>query len=186
MGESNIGILLNRLLPLKFKGKVLDYVHYSDVDWYISNSREKYYNEFLDFDFSKDVSEKDWKSRVNYLINRWKLVPNKETEIRLLLKDDVSQEIYGGCTIFDNRSKDGSVIIAYFIVPKHQNKGIGYELINKVLEILKSLNINKVKITIQETNEASINLAIKTGFKEDKRIRGKKVNNIVMYKLLSN
>lgn len=186
MRTDNIGILLKRVLPIEFNSKTLNFIENKDIVWYIDNSRKEYYNKFLDFDFSKDVSKKDWKNRVDYMVKQWELTPDKVDELRLLLKDNITQKIYGGCTIFDNRDKDNSVVVAYFIVPEHQNKGIGYELLYNILKLLASLNIKKVKVTIQEINEASIRLAMKLGFKIHEVVKGKKVQNIVMYKTLIN
>ncbi len=52
------------------------------------------------------------------------------------------------------------------ISPKFQRQGIGFKLLNKLLEIFKKRKVNRVFLEVRESNFSAIGLYKKVGFKE--------------------
>ena len=53
-----------------------------------------------------------------------------------------------------------------FVLPEFRKSGIGFEIVNSALEILKNDGINKVFLEVRESNIPAINLYLKCGFKK--------------------
>ena len=95
-----------------------------------------------------------------------------------------------GFCIFSCNEKEAE-IITMAILPKYQNQGIGFLILEELEEILSRINCNKVFLEVASNNLIAIHLYDKLGFKsfgirknyysisEDK-----KVNAILMKKLV--
>jgi RimJ/RimL family protein N-acetyltransferase len=175
---NNIIELLD-ILPISYKNKELNLIAYEDLEWYIENCRKPYYNEYLDFNFSRDIAESDLRTKIYELYYGYKLRLRKPGEARLLLKYKNTNIILGGCTIVERDST--TLEISYFLLPEEQHKGYAVEMIKELLISLKNSNIqfNNIIAIVQEDNMQSIKLVTSLGFKQTKSFKGKyKINKI--------
>jgi len=169
---------LTNILPIVVNDLIIKLVSFEDIDWYIHNCRKPYFEKYLDFKFSTDISYDKLEVSLYNLVKSYKLKKVEYGEARLLLKDCIGN-IVGGCTIFE-KDKD-TLELAYFIVPEYHRKGIAYIMIKKVLKALceSEIKFNKIIVTIQSDNIASINLITKLGFIITSSFIGKYTNNYV-------
>lgn len=170
---------LCRALPIKYDNKILDLLTFKDIDWYVNNCMQSYFNEFLDFKFSTQLNEAELQTHLYNAIISYTFRVKSSSEARLLLKDRKSSTIYGGCTVFN--TKNSCIELAYFVVPEHHNKGIATDMLNHLVYALCNSNMafDKLKIVIREDNIASLKLADKLGFKLNSTEKGKyKMNKV--------
>lgn len=173
--------LLNNVLPIIFDNKRLTLISFNDIEWYISNCRKAYYEEYLDFKFSKDITKDKLRETLYNLVVSYRLNIKSYGEARLLLRDIYNNEIYGGCTIFER--ENSTIEIAYFIIPKYQGKGIGKKMLFNLCKALanSSIQFNKITLIIRYDNYNSLALAKSVGFKKLSEFQGKYKKNIIMY-----
>lgn len=173
---------LSNLLPIQYDNKVLNLISFNDIDWYVNNCREYYYEQYLDFKFSKEISIDKSKEALYNIIVSYKLKTETNVEARLLLKDINTNEIYGGCTIFE-RNNNSDLEIAYFVLPKYHNKNICTDMLKHIIYALQSsdINFNKILLTIREDNIASLKVGNKLRFRKLADVKGKYKTNRILY-----
>lgn len=173
---------LSNILPIRCGDKDLNLITFNDMEWYIQNCKKPYYDEFLDFKFSSDIQDSKLREVIYNMIVGYKLKVSSGYEARLLLKDNKTGIIYGGCTLFE-KNKFNDIEIAYFIIPKYQNNNLCTIMLNELCTKLKYSEIpfNKITLTIRYDNKASIKVAHKAGFKYLTEVEGKYKKNIIMY-----
>lgn len=173
---------LTDILPINCKSGSLNLLTFDDMNWYIKNCKQPYYEEFLDFKFSSDITDSKLREAIYNMIIGYKLKVTSRYEARLLLKDRDSNRIYGGCTIFE-RNNTSDIEIAYFVLPEYQGNNIGTDILKSTCKALKEseLPFEKLLLTIRYDNKASIRVAEKAGFKFLSEVEGKYRRNIIMY-----
>lgn len=65
-----------------------------------------------------------------------------------------------------DKAIDTADIEEVFVLPEFRKSGIGFEIVNSALEMLKNDGINKVFLEVRESNIPAINLYLKCGFKK--------------------
>ena len=153
---------------------------FKDLDWYVHNCREPYYNKYLDFSFAKDVPIEKLQTIFYNLTVGYALKATTVSEARLVLVDNTSRDIVGGCTLFE-KEYEVEYEIAYFIIPKLQGTGLGTELVSRLLSGLKKSKL-KVKIissVVMNSNISSVKLLQKVGFTKQYEYDGRKGRNSV-------
>lgn len=170
------------ILPINCGDKKLSILTFDDMDWYIKNCKKPYYEEFLDFKFSSDITDSKLREAIYNMIIGYKLKINSRYEARLLLKDFKGKHIYGGCTVFE-KNNTHDIEVAYFVLPKYQGKNLGTDILKSICWALKksSIPFEKIVLTIRYDNKASIRVAEKAGFKYLTEVDGKYRKNIIMY-----
>lgn len=171
--------------PICYDNYKLDILSSEDLNWYVNNCRKKYYEEYLDFKFSTDISKRQLTEVIHNMILSYKLNIDTSCELRVLLKNITTGEICGGCTIFE-KSEGRQVELAYFIVPKYQGKNLCVDMIKHTIDMIKSYNdkCEEIVLTIRYDNQASINIANRLGFYEKTRDKGRFKENIIFaYKM---
>ena len=176
----NIKELIN-ILPIEYDVYKLRLITFKDSEWYIENCRSSYYEQYCDFKFSTDIAKNKLESALYNLIKGYTCRISTAGEARLVLEDK-NNNIIGGVTIVEkqNNNKDNILELAYFVIPKHWNKGVAYNMLKNIICRINKTNINFAYYTvvIREDNIASINLANKLGFKESSRNNGRFKDNI--------
>ncbi len=76
---------------------------------------------------------------------------------------EMGDEIIGICTLYYSGNK--ATIYGLGVSEKHQGKGLGFELINSILDVLKQQDC-EVELEVDSKNERAYNLYKKVGFKE--------------------
>ncbi|WP_161499421.1 GNAT family N-acetyltransferase [Flavipsychrobacter stenotrophus] len=76
---------------------------------------------------------------------------------------EMGNEIIGICTLYYSGNK--ATIYGLGVSEKHQGKGLGFELINSILDVLKQQDC-EVELEVDSKNEKAYNLYKKVGFKE--------------------
>lgn len=172
--------IVYNMVPLMYSNKILNLLSYEDIDWYINNCREHYYEEYNDFKFSKDITKNKLKSLIYSLVTSYKLKDTNKYGSRMLLKDIKTKEIYGGCVVF-NVNNDEDLELAYFILPKYASSGLATEMLLNLIYALNNTksSYKKYILRIQSSNIASINVAEKCGFTERCKVKGKYTTNII-------
>jgi ribosomal-protein-alanine N-acetyltransferase len=69
-----------------------------------------------------------------------------------------------GFIMIQTLAHDEAEILTFAVDPKHQNKGIGHEIINKSMDYLKQNKINKLYLEVAIDNVKAIQLYEKLGF----------------------
>lgn len=172
----NIGSL-KRQLPFIIDNIEIRLLEYKDIDWYITTSKQDFFNEFIDNKFT-DTPYEVLKFRLTNLVMSYRTGVKVQGEARLILIDTNSGDKIGGCTLFE---KDKNCIeVGYWIIPAYQGKGNAKKLIYNIDKLLFKLNnINVINLTIREDNDKSLIIAEKCGFKAVDKINGKYKTNIV-------
>jgi len=88
-------------------------------------------------------------------------------DLFLVAENRTSKEIVGFVLVAITKKfeqNDSGLIYAIGIHPKYQNKGIGKQLVNKVIENLKKRNIKSLYLHVKETNQKAINFYSNLGF----------------------
>lgn len=171
---------LRKTLPIIYNNRKLRMVSFNDIDWYITNTLQPYYEEYIDCKFSS-VPRKKLEMQLYNRIKGYVCRVKNSDEARLLLCDCNTNEIIGGITLFE---KDENIEIAYFILPKHQGKNEAYNMLKNSINKLNKSNMKFKNITavIREDNTKSIKLIEKLGFRRIDSVKGKYKNNIVYIK----
>lgn len=168
---------LKKILPLKLDRTQLDLLTYKDIDWYINTIKTPFFNEYIDYKFL-DVTDTELKFKLTNLAMSYSLNMRISGEARLILRDKVSGDKIGGCTLFE--SDNTSLEIGYWILPAYQNKGYAKELMSNIIEqLFKLKNIKVIRLVIREDNFKSIMLAEKCGFSKSGSFIGKYKENLV-------
>lgn len=167
---------LKNILPITYGDKVLRLMSLYDIQWYTDNCRKEYYEHYMDFKFSSDITRDKLENIFNKLAVEYICNTQSNNEARLVLCID--SEIIGGVTIYE---KCNDILeLGYFVIPEYSSKGIGYAMLNELITKIKTSNIpySKIIFTIREDNIASIKLAEKLGFSKTRIYKGKYKNNI--------
>lgn len=176
----NIKELIN-ILPIEYENYKLRLIKFKDLEWYIENCRSHYYEQYCDFKFSTDISKAKLARILFNLTKGYTCKISTAGEARLVLEDE-NNSIIGGVTIFEkqNDNRDNILELAYFVIPKHWNKGVAYNMLKNIIYEINKTNIDfkYYTVVIREDNIASINLANKLEFKESSRDKGRFKNNI--------
>jgi RimJ/RimL family protein N-acetyltransferase len=174
---------LSKILPIKYNGLTLDLLTLEDLDWYLKNLRSPYYEKYLDFKFSKDISSKELREAISNMIVSYQLKIESPCEARFLLKEDDTNTIIGGCTVFERNTHPDSVEIAYFIIPEYQNRNMGYHMVKNLCQAMNQtdMQFKKIEAVVRSDNAASINMLSNLGFREKCREHGKYRENIIMW-----
>ena len=157
---------------------------------YLHNHHQKFY-ELMEYQKIQFLSEKFAKIH-SQSFNQKNLKYSSEFILSLLKNPNIFY-IYKknkGFCIFSCNEKEAE-IITMAILPKYQNQGIGFLILEELEEILSRINCNKVFLEVASNNLIAIHLYDKLGFKsfgirknyysisEDK-----KVNAILMKKMV--
>ncbi len=65
-----------------------------------------------------------------------------------------------------DKAIDTADIEEVFVLPEFRKSGIGFEIVNSAVEMVKNDGINKVFLEVRESNIPAINLYLKSGFKK--------------------
>lgn len=170
------------VLPIEFNDKVLNCLSYDDIGWYIENCRKPYYEEFMDFKYSRDITKYKMHKALTSLVRSYNTRFKAKYEVRMLLKDKNTQEIYGGMILNDIRDNN-RLEISYFIVPKYQHQHLAEEMVGNFIKVINnsSIRFEGLEAIIQSGNKASIGLVEKLGFKNTASLKGKYTMNLVYY-----
>lgn len=173
---------LCEVLPIEFNNKVLNYLSYDDIGWYIENCRKSYYEEFMDFKYSKDITKYRMRKALISLVRSYNTRLKTKYEVRMLLKDKNTQEIYGGMILTDIRDNN-RLEISYFIIPKYQHQHLAEEMVSNFIRVINGSNIRfeGLEAIIQNCNKASIKLVESLGFKNTASLKGRYTMNLVYY-----
>ncbi|MFL2813004.1 MAG: GNAT family N-acetyltransferase [Paracoccaceae bacterium] len=89
-------------------------------------------------------------------------------------------------------NKEDAEIITMAIIPKYQNQGIGFLILNQLEEVLLKSNCNKIFLDVASNNLVALHLYKKAGFKKFGTrknyytiLKDKKIDAILMEKFLS-
>lgn len=168
---------LKKLLPFNIDNIKLELLTYSDIDWYIEIVKQDFFNKYIDNRFT-DTSKEYLRFKLFNLAMSYKTGVKVQGEARLIIKDAVTNERIGGCTLFE--VEDNTIEIGYWIIPAFQNKGIAKKLIYNIKDLVFRLSkIDTIKLTIREDNIVSIIIAEKCGYKKMGDFLGKYKKNLV-------
>jgi predicted acetyltransferase len=171
---------LIKTLPIQYDNKELNLLKIKDINWYCDNCRKAYYNKYMDFNFSTDITEKKLRESLYILVKQYIFKVKTNNEVRLILKDKCSNTIYGGCTIHERIVDSKNYLeLAYFIVEEYQNNGLASEMIKQLTDKLSrsSIKFNGFIAMIRSDNIASEKLLLSNGFHLLKEKQGKyKIN----------
>ncbi len=84
--------------------------------------------------------------------------------------DKGNKEIICFSHIDIDKSNQSAKILTFGVLKEYQKKGIGGQLLHKVLEELMLIGIKTVSLVVQETNEAAVRLYGKNGFSIEKEL----------------
>ena len=89
-------------------------------------------------------------------------------------------------------NKEDAEIITMAVIPKYQNQGIGFLILNQLEEVLLKSNCNKIFLDVASNNLVALHLYKKAGFKKFGTrknyytiLKDKKVDAILMEKFLN-
>ncbi len=130
-----------------------------------------FYKEIKDFDW--ELTERVVKLEKKNLgrelsINQWVIpVVIRYGKFIAAVNSNDDSDIIGVCEIIKNWEKEKSAFIHSFYVDKeYRNKGIGKNLLKKVIDILENEGFRTVELTIDPDNEVAIHLYSEAGFKK--------------------
>ncbi|MBI5065403.1 GNAT family N-acetyltransferase [Candidatus Woesearchaeota archaeon] len=90
---------------------------------------------------------------------------------------EVAGKLIGFADAVLSSKKRSAEVALIYLRKEHRKKGFGTKLLQELMSWLKEKGENKVVVTMDVTNLASINLNKKVGFKETAIIMQKKLNN---------
>ena len=121
--------------------------------------------------------------------NKWfdDYMLNREKNIRCSILNE-EDDVVGLVSLTQiNRLNQSAVAHIMIGENKNRERGIGYYAVNQILKhAFYDMNFNRVELTVLESNQRSINVAKKVGFKQEGNKRqaafkkGKFVNTIIM------
>lgn len=170
---------LKESLPLSIDEDLeLNIIDISDLHKYVNILRSEYYQRYTDFDFSgmdRKVLVKIMENQIQYA-RRGSEVPD---ETRLLLKNKKTNEIVGGCTIYELGNIQ-NIELAYFILEKYKSRGICKKMLSRLITMLtQNLNITYILLEIRQDNKPSIKIAETLGFRLTDTKQGKFKTNYI-------
>lgn len=135
----------------------------SDIKWYVDQIKLEHYSKYLDDTTPKSISKEKFREAFSNLISLYNKDIDFKIDIRLIIADKNSSTKYGSIVIF-SRMHDNMHELAYWLDEQYENKGIAYESLNAVINILNNIGITNLMLEIQKKNIKSIKLAEKCGF----------------------
>lgn len=137
----------------------------------------------------KDFLEIAALDRISWKKNRRsKYIPDGEHVWRLWCEMAIvvcvrhNKKIVGSAIAFKSDDDRKMVIHKIFVHPKYQNKGIGSNLMRKILSVIKT-NQKNIFLTVDPKNDKAISLYENFGFEKAQLIKGfyrKKEDRIIM------
>ena len=167
-----------KILPIVYDDKTLKLLSLRYMDEYIDILVSDEYNSFKDESFKTDIRLDKVQQKIYNIILSFRFkIPNPEAARLILL--DKHENIIGCCSVLEN---ENVLDIAYFIKPEYRHRNEGYTMVKNLINNLKlsALQFDKFRLTIQEINTKSINLAKRIGFNEVNRIKGRYYTNLIM------
>lgn len=164
------------------------------LEEYISIMRSNFYNKYLDFNFSSDISKEKLLSLMKNKIEQYDNNSLSIREFRFVILNS-EKHIVAGFTLYVNdrdikerQIRKGDLEIAYFVVPEYQRRGIASNIICRILGKLKYLGYGSSTILahVQYRNNKSLNMLKKLHFKKFKKYRGKFGVNLELRRYIEN
>lgn len=170
-------VALNKQLPLKVDGFTLRLITKQDVPFYVDKFKQKFMNEYMNERFDNLQDYTGIQMRLRHLALSYKVNSKIDGEARLILVDNINS-IIGGITLYERANE--IIELGYWITPSYQEKGLGTKLVLCTIDIIKKLNnISSIRLTIREDNIKSIGLALKIGFTQIDKYKGKQGYNLI-------
>lgn len=101
-------------------------------------------------------------------IDLWVLKPFSKYGKIYCLKED--NEIKALCEVIMGWDKKTVFVFSFGVKEENRGKGLGYELMTKVLEKIKYENVEKIELTVNPLNLAGVKLYEKCGFIVEKEL----------------
>jgi len=171
---------LASILPIVYDNRKLKLLSTSEIYDYSSELRSNYFNKYSDYNYKTDLPKSNLQSILFNFAVGYSLKLEYPGEARLILIDNANSRLIGGCTIFE-KENNTVLELAYFIKPEYQHKGEALNMLRHVIQALRNSKINfyLFRAIIQDSNEASIKLVDKLGFKPGRTFKGVHTYNIV-------
>lgn len=156
-----------------------------EIDWYLQEITKSYFERYLDDKFSQYAPYQK-----TYILNNIRKMLEEHTKFddtkfvkraNLLIRD-ISGKPVGGLTLMDNSDARCKITVAYWVVESEQRKGIATEVLRGLVQRLKKhrcFNYVDLECKVQSTNEISIKVIEKSGFKKAGTYAGRYVTNYV-------
>lgn len=175
---------LYNILPIRYNNRELDVINTNNLNDYIEIITSDFYNEFLDYDFRKDINKKILYNTLDNSVKLYKIKSDNVIDIRMLLKDTDTHKIVGGCSVIRKDKTSGILELAYFILPVYQGHNEAFKMLSKLLEVLEesSIDFKYTSAVVQDINVRSINLLEKLDFYVCDNIKGRHTLNKVYYR----
>lgn len=170
---------ISNIIPISYKDKEIIFLSSEYLNNYLNILTSPWYNRYMDFSFTNDISRKNLRRSLKVLIDGYsELIPNTY-EVRLLLINKYTKTVIGGCSLNEHEPFN-TIEISYFVLPEFQHMGIAKEMIGKLISTLRNSNIpyKEIEAVIMQSNTASINMCKALGFEERGRFLGKHTTNI--------
>lgn len=108
---------------------------------------------------------------LNGLVNDYKR--GRDRSGSSFLVKDKENDMYIGYVYISNRHSNGERVLSYIVNKKLRNRGYGTIMITSVSDYLLEHDLaNEVQLYIRENNSASMQVALKSGFKNVGSISG--------------
>lgn len=171
---------IKSLFPISLGEDTIRLIELGDLDIYVDLLQSDYYNEYLDNKFNV-LPKHVLMHMMEKVINNTNNNVQDRSQVRLVLVNK-DNKILGGMSLFNISSTDNYMEIAYFVDCNEQHKGYCYNMVRSVLNKLNELDIGirGYKLSIHESNAASLRLASRLGFSESERIVGLQEMNLIM------
>ena len=150
-----------------------------DIDRYLYELKQPYYTEYLDNQSIIGMNSFEARLKLASLIATYSTPCEFKYEFRLLIRDKVTNEVYGGVTL--NPLKDGEMEIAYWLLPMHNGNGYCTEAIKRIIKFISDnfKDCKYITLEIQNKNSKSIRLAERCSFSLCDKKQGKFGLNLI-------
>lgn len=175
---------LYNLLPIRYNNRELSIITIEDLNAYIDILTSNFYNEFLDYNFKKDISKENLYKALECSTKHYEIKSDKVIDVRLLLKDVDTHEIIGGCSVICKDKELGVLELSYFIMMEHQGHNEAYYMVDSLINMISKsdMKFNYISAVVQSINVRSIKLLGKLGFKLVNTVKGKHTLNNIYHK----
>lgn len=156
------------------------------VEKYVEILRSDFYNEFLDFNFNKDISKELLISSINSKAEQYTKNNSSIKEYRFVVFNNIEQ-IVAGFTLYISGKDMENIEVAYFVLPEHQGQGIAFNMLSKIIDMLTIIGYKDKTLiaNVQSKNVKSLNILKKLQFEKYRNYRGKFGTNIEFRRHLS-
>lgn len=145
---------LSNILSITYDNKQLTLLDIKELEWYVDNCRQNYFNTYLDFDFARDIKAESLKTLLYDIVIGYKLQIASDSEARFVLKDTDIDRIVAGCTLKEQKD---TLELAYWVLPEFQGNHIAHDMLHNLIKATSQsqMKFTRFRATIQDRNVIS-------------------------------